>query len=51
MVHEESENVCSNYDFNTDECIFDELDRQITSEDIGKVIQKLKKRNNLSRDE
>ena len=43
VVNEESENFCSNYDFNTDECNFNELDRPITSEEIGKVVQKLKR--------
>ena len=40
VVNEESEKFCTNYDFNTDECNLNELNRPITSEEIGQIIQK-----------
>ena len=51
VVNEESENFCSNYDFNTDECNFNELDRPITSEEIEKVVQKLKRNKSFAGDQ
>ena len=51
VQNDESEDFCSNYDFDFSDCNFSELDCPITAKEIREVVQNLKRNKSFSGDQ
>ena len=51
VQNDESEDFCSNYDFDSSDCNFSELDCPITAQEIREVVQNLKRNKSFSGDQ
>ena len=51
VQNDESENFCSNYDFDSSDCNFSELDCPITAKEIREVVRNMKRNKSFSGDQ